>query len=123
MRFVAAFILAAVGWSASADCPYDCTLSWVFPTQRVNGDALTVAELNYVDIYCDDGGGGGYQSIARINPPTTVLSFAASAMPPGSYSCYATVTDTGLNESASSNTVGPFVQSTAPPGPLILQQR
>lgn len=80
---------------------------WTAPATRTDGTTLSAQELDHYTIYCNDA--------VLMTVPGTETSAISPDLGPGTYQCFATVTDTNGRESASSNATTTIIE--APPGP------
>lgn len=102
--------------AAQAECPFSCTLTWIFPDAYVNGDVLNASDIQFTSIFCD----GVSEPMVMISAPTTQFVFSPGLVPEGIHPCSATITDVLLAESAQSNIVQVNTQNPPPKPPSNL---
>jgi hypothetical protein len=66
-------------------------LAWVLPTDRVQGEALPEAQIDFVEISMSADGGANYSGLAQVPPPT--LEHLVSDLNPGTYMFRGVVVD------------------------------
>lgn len=109
---IMALLLFAFGVGRCADV----SLAWDAPTTRVDGTALTAAEIQGYTVYW------GTQSGAWTGSVSVVETAATVACDPGfTYFFVVTAMDTGGLESGYSNEVGVYVPLAAPGAPVNLR--
>lgn len=87
----AACLLATISLlSFAADSSESLKLSWDFPTKRINGNALSVEEIDYSTVIWVCNGKEGSRTVAAPQHTTTV-----GVPAPGECLYYITVTDKG----------------------------
>jgi len=58
-------------------------LTWVLPTNRIQGEALPEAQIAFVEIQMSADGGANYSGLAQVPPPE--LEFLVADLNPGTY--------------------------------------
>ena len=74
------------------------TLRWTWPTNRVLGEALPLAQIQHLEISMSADAGDNFSGLAQVPPPATDL--LVNDLAPGTYIFRAVVVDTeGRNSS------------------------
>jgi hypothetical protein len=111
-KFIIAAILSLSAFSAFAEI---ATVTWVAPTQRVDGTPLTLEELREFRIYW--GLGTNFNNMSVVSDATLTTYVIDGLDIPGTYSFRMTAVDTEGRESGYSMVATKTVVSTSPPLP------
>lgn len=95
------------------------TLNWTLPTTRVNGAALTPAEIDRTDIMMSADGGNTFSTPVQV-PSDAVQTFVIDNLDPGDYVFRAIVIDTDGRASASADVTGAVLAAPSAIGDLTV---
>lgn len=106
-------ILVSIGLVAGTVLAATTTITWVMPTERVDGTPLPIEEIVETRIYCDGDSDPTHIEAAPNTSALVILGF-------GSHTCDATVVDIYALQSDRSNQITIMVAPVSLPNPPIM---
>jgi hypothetical protein len=95
-------------------------ITWTFPTNRVLGEALPLAQIKHAEISMSADGGENFSGVAQVAPEGPTGEHLIADIAPGTYIVRVVVVDTEDRRSAAVDATGGVLSDPSPVSDLVV---